>query len=170
MENSDQPIAQTTARTAPETEHLSKIRALLFGEHLQNQNQRFEQLEQQITTTCRELHAQITQEINSLESRLTQQVSDLSQQFEKQMAEQASELRAHTSTAVAATNQTLQSNLQQHSEALKRTIDHQTAATIDNLQTQIKTQKSHERAERVHLSALFSEISQKLNNTDETSS
>lgn len=162
MENPTEP----TPSTSIETEQLSKIRTLLFGEQLQNQNQRFEQLEQQVQTTFTELRTQLSQQIDSLETRLTQQMTDLSQQLEKHAASQATELRNYTDTVVTTANETLQKTLQndfqQHMQSLKSEITHQMGDTIDSLQAEITTQKSNDEAERVHLSNLFGEISQKL--------
>ncbi|MEL7333510.1 MAG: hypothetical protein AAFN12_14790, partial [Cyanobacteria bacterium J06560_2] len=172
MENSTETLTQdspvqsngtftqdSSATTTPiETEHLNKIRSILFGEQVDSQNQRLDQLERQIAETYSHLQTQTNQRLDSLEARLTQRLDDISQRLEYN----TSSLKSSVDTV----NQSLKYDISQQTSSVRTELESQIRTMSDQLQKQVTNQKAQDTQQRVHLSTLFGEISQKLNESE----
>ncbi|NJK30080.1 MAG: hypothetical protein HC940_07960 [Acaryochloris sp. SU_5_25] len=121
---------------------LSKIRDLLFGQQIRNQEQRLDQLEQRLDQACADLRDQTNQRLQALETSLRTELQTLRQQLQAnhqsqtlaitQLEENLTALKAETSHK----QEELKALLKEESQALQR-VD------IDN---------------RNHLASLFSEL------------
>ena len=154
MENSTQAAPQPAA----ETEHLNKIRSILFGEHLHHQNQRFEQIETHISDRYNALNAQLSQQIDSLESRLVQRFEALAERIEGQLAQQSN----HQQSATESLEQALRNDMQHQVRSLKAQLEEHIEQSTQDMKAQLNQQKSTSQASQLELSNLFGEIAKKL--------
>ncbi|MEL7070067.1 MAG: hypothetical protein AAGN15_15625 [Cyanobacteria bacterium J06581_3] len=154
MENHTEPSSQQTA----ETEHLNKIRSILFGEQIQRQEQRFNQLETHINQTFESMNTQFTQQIERLERQLTQQLHELSQRLDRQLTQEADTRK----DAIETVEQAMRNTIEHQIESTKNRLEHQIEQANAVMSDQIEQQKSTDEAEKSQLSDLFGEISKQL--------
>ena len=144
-----------SAHTEPdETEHLDKIRNILYGEQSEQQTQRITRLEHRLTDSCEQLRTETHQKIDAIEARLMQRLDELSQRIEQ--------ATTGLHTTVNSVHQTLQQEIQHQTLAVKSELEVQVNTLTAQLRSQINAQQSTDSEQRVHLSKLFSEISRKL--------
>jgi exonuclease VII large subunit len=125
---------------------LSKIRDLLFGQQIRNQEQRLDQLEQRLDQACADLREQTNQRLQVLEISLRTELQTLRQQLQAN----------HQSQTLAITQ--LEDNL----TALGLETSHKQEELKTLLMDEIQVLQRVDIDNRNHLASLFSELAVNL--------
>jgi exonuclease VII large subunit len=125
---------------------LNKIRDLLFGQQIRNQEQRLDQLEQRLDQACADLRDQTNQRLQALETSLRTELQTLRQQLQAN----------HQSQTLAITQ------LEENLTSLGTDVTHKQEELRTLLMHEIQALHRVDTDNRNHLASLFSELAVNL--------
>jgi type VI protein secretion system component VasK len=137
----------------PRSKHdISEIREILFGEDLRNHDERFSDLESKISEIANQLQDKFNQEIDQLQKQVTSE-------FEK-LSKLLGGLNESSSSARDDLQKMLSSQIKELEKGLRSELK-----DLQKVQSEDKAQLDDEKADRILLADLLTEMSTRLRGT-----
>ncbi len=175
-EQTAEAVAQAQAAMVPvEAASLDKVREILFGNQARTHEQQFNELERQLNQLTTDVNTRFEHLEDMVEkgfNTLTQQVQaerDARQQAQNRAGDSSREMEASLTQKltklekkVDTETQSLLQEILDQSSQLTESMHEKSEALMGELEKEVKKRRTQSQGERAHLSALFGELSARL--------
>lgn len=143
-------LATTSAPEEVDFNTLNKIRDLLFGQQVQSQEEKIDQLENRLNQECADIRDQINQRLQALATSIRNDLQTLTQTVQANHTSQTAELERQRTSILATLNEKVAS--------LETDFDHQHAELKALLEREVQSLQSVDAQDRDQLADLFSQL------------